>query len=313
MSSDLSVSNVHVDVPLTNLSIQYKNMAYIAEKVLPVVSVVKESDKYYKIGREELQLDSNTAKRAPGAPAREIVWSTATETYSADEYAFSYLLPDRVRDNADAPVKPRINTTKKLTDKLLLGQEYRVANYVQNANNAGSSAAPTTLWSASTGVVIEQDIDAAKNTVRGAAGVEPTSMVLSYDVAQYVKRDSTLRDLIRYTVNGQGGWELLRNGDLPPVMFNLEIVIGGAIKQTSAEGATVTRGDIWNDNVLIYYKEASPALDSLSFGYIMRAGGFMTRTWRDERRRGEFIEVCHTQDEKIVASECAYIITSPLG
>lgn len=313
MAVDLSVGNVHVSVPLTNISIQYKNMAYIAEKVLPVVTVAKESDKYYKIGREELQLDKATMQRAPGAPAREMTWSQATESYAANEYAVSYLLPDRVRDNADAPVKPRINTTKKLTDKLLLNQEYRVQQIAQSTAGVGTSAQPSVLWNAASGVVIENNIDTAKDTIRKACGREPTSMVMNYAVMQVAKRDSTLRNLIRYTVVGAGGWELLRNGDLPPVLFNLEVIIGGAIQQTSAEGATVARGDIWSDNVLVYYKEASPALDSLSFGYVFRVGSFGTRTWRDERRKGEFIEVAHIQDEKIVASECSYIITSPLG
>ena len=197
---DLSVSNVHVDTPLTTLSIQYKNMALIGERVLPIVTVVKESDKYYIIGREELQLDIYGATRAPGAPSREITWSQTTGDYTAQEYSLSYLLPDRVKDNADVA---RINTTKKLTDKLLLLEEYRIQQLVQNTANVGSSAQPSTLWNASSGVVIESNIDTAKDAVRQAAGVEPTSIAMNYGVMQAMKRDSTLRNLIRYTVTPQ--------------------------------------------------------------------------------------------------------------
>lgn len=308
-----TVSSVHVDTPLTNLAIQYKNLALVAEKVLPVVTVVKESDKYYVFSREELQLDEKSGFRAPGAPAREITWDVTSETYSADEYAYSYLLPDRVVNNADVPVKPRLNTTKKLTNKLLNGWEYRVANYVQNTNNVGSSAQPGVLWSAASGVVIENNLDTAKDWVRQNAGIEPTSCLMSYTVKNYVKRDSTLRNLIRYTVEGQGGWELIRNGELPPILFNLEVIIAGAIRQSSVEGQTQTVTNIWNENVLVFYKEAAPALDALSFGYSFRVADFVTKSWRDDRRNGEFIEVSMIQDEKITSSNCSYIIKSPLG
>lgn len=308
-----SVKSVHVDAPLTNVAVQYKNSALVGEKVLPVVTVVKESDKYYIFKKEELNLDLKRIKRAAGAEALEIKWDVDTATYSADEYAVRYLLPDRVVNNADVAVQPRINTTKKLTNKILNSVEREVAQLVQNTNNVTSNAQPGVLWNASSGVVIEDNIDTAKNTIRKLIGIEPTSICLPYDVAQVVKTDSTLRDLIRYTVNGMGGKELLMNGGLPPVLFNLEVIIAGAIYNTANEGATESLDDIWEDNVLIFYKENAPSIDSLSLGYQFRVANLETRSWREEKRKGEMVEVNMLQDEKIVAADCGYVIKSPLG
>ena len=66
------------------------------------------------------------------------------------------------------------------------------------------------------------------------AGVEPNAILLAENVKDVVKRDSTLRDLIRYVVTGgPGNRELLTNGELPPVLFNLAVIIAGATEDTA--------------------------------------------------------------------------------
>ena len=124
-----------------------------------------------------------------------------------------------------------------------------------------------------------------------------------------MKRDSTVRNLIRYTVPND---ILLRNGDLPPVLWNLEVITAGAVRNTANEGQTESLTDVWPDSVLVFYKEATPSLDALTLGYIFRVGSFMTKTYRVETRAGDMIEVSTIQDEKIVANTCGYLITDVL-
>jgi len=307
MGSSIRPGDVHVSVPLTNLAIRYKNLALVGEKVLPIVPVVKEADKYYVFSKEELSIE--TSLRAAGAPAREITWDVTTSTYSCEEYALRHLVPDRIVANADVAVRPKITATYKLTQKILLEAEKRIADLVQNTGNVGSSATPTIKWDG-TSPNIESDVDTAKNAVRQAAGVEPTSIVLPYTTAQAVKRDSTVRNLIRYTVPGD---TLLRNGDLPPVLWNLEVIIAGAIRNTANEGQSESLSNLWTDSVLVFYKEPSPSLDSLSLGYTFRVGSMVVKTYRLEERNGDMIEVSAIQDEKIVASACGYLITDVLS
>ena len=298
-----TVGSVHVSAPLTNLAIKYKNLALVGERILPVVPVIKEADKYYIFGQEELR-DDSSLPRAAGAEAREIDWDVTSATYTAEEYALRHLVPDRIVANADVAVRPKISATYKLTQKILLGRERAVATLVQNTGSVGSSAVPTIKWDG-TSPDIEKDIDTAKDAVRIAAGIEPTSIVLPYKTMLAVKRDSTVRNLIRYTVPGD---TLLRNGDLPPVLWNLEVIIAGAIRNTATEGQSASLGDVWADHVLVFYKEASPSLDSLSLGYIFRVGSFIAKTYRVEIRDGEMIQVGVIQDEKIVATACGYLI-----
>lgn len=298
------ISDVHVSAPLTNLAIRYKNMAFVGERILPVVPVIKEADKFYVFSQEELK-DETKSLRAAGAEAHEIDWDITTSTYSAEEYALRHLVPDRVVANADNAVRPKITATYKLTNKILLGRERAIATLVQATGNVGSSATPSIKWNG-TSPDIESDVDTAKNAVRTACGTEATSIVIPYRVAQIVKRDSTVRNLIRYTVPGD---TLLRNGDLPPVLWNLEVIIAGAIRDTAQDGQSVSLSDVWVDNVLVFYKENAPSLESLSLGYVFRVGNFVVKTYRVDTRGGDMIEVSVIQDEKIAATACGYLIT----
>lgn len=304
-------SDVHVNAPLTNFALQFRNRAFVAEEVFPVIPVMKESDVYFTFSREELR-DLDTL-RAAGALAKEVEWVPSTATYTAEEYASRHLLPDRVVSNADAPVRPRLNTTAKLMKWIQLGQEKRVQAIAQASGNSVATVAASPKWDG-TSPTIEKDIDTAKDSVRNNAGVEPNSILFAENVKDIVKRDSTLRDLIRYVINGgPGNRELLVNGELPPVIFNLAVIIAGATEDTSKIGASSTIAKIWLDSVPVFYREMAVSLDTVSWGYIMRVQTPIVTSYRSDERKGEYIEASIIQAEELVTSNAANLITDVLS
>ncbi|KKK70436.1 hypothetical protein LCGC14_2924000, partial [marine sediment metagenome] len=102
-----------------------------------------------------------------------------------------------------------------------------------------------------TSPTIEADIDTAKKSVRQNAGVLANKIIMSADVKDVVKKDSTVRNLIRYTMPAAAG--LLTNGELPPVLWNLKTIIGNSIENTANEGQANAITDVWNDNVSVMY------------------------------------------------------------
>ncbi len=304
-------SDVHVNQPLTNFALQFRNRAFVADEVFPIVPVLKESDVYYTFSREELR-DVDTL-RAAGALAKEVEWVPSTATYTAEEYALRHLLPDRIVNNADAPVRPRMNTTSKLMKWIMLGIEKRVQAICQNSANAVATVAASPKWDG-TSPTIERDIDTAKDSIRNNAGVEPNCILLPENVKDVVKRDSTLRDLIRYVINmGPGNKDLLVNGELPPVMFNLALIIAGATEDTSKLGASSSIAKIWTDSVPVFYREQAVSLDAISWGYQMRVQNQIVKSYRDEHRGGEYIEASIIQAEELVTSNAAVLITDVLS
>jgi len=106
-----SVSEVHIDAALTNLSVGYRNPAFIADLLAPVVPVRKQSDKYFIHDAEREVFRQSDDRRAPGAAANEVNFSLSTDNYYADDHALTSVIPDEERENADPPIQPNIDRT----------------------------------------------------------------------------------------------------------------------------------------------------------------------------------------------------------
>lgn len=311
--SKITVRDVHVDQPLTNLSIGYHPSGLIAEIVAPPMKVNKESDKYYVWDRSSAYRVSATGTmslRADKTEAREVDFGLSTSTYTAEEYALKILVSDREKGNADSVLRLREAKVRRLQDLLLLEEEIRVATLLTTSGNWDSAHTGTVSvkWDAASAVVIEKNIDTAKEVVRKAIGVNPTHIIIPSAVAKVVKRDSTIRDLVKYTHA-----DLLVDGDLPPKLFGMTVVIPGATYTSSIEGASsITYSDVWSDNVLLLYVPGEATLDSPTAVKIFRAKEFEVRSWRVEEKRSEAIEVSVIQDEVLTSNISGYLITDVL-
>ena len=300
-SGNLTVSSVHINKPLTNLARGYTPPLMVAERVFPVVSVVKESDRYYQFQKEELQANSENTLRAAGALASEFTWDVTDTSYLAHEYAKRQLIPDRVMNNADPPIQPGITTTRKLKDLLMLGQEKRIQAIAQSAAVITNNATPTIKWDQST-ATIEDDVDTAKETILLNAGVRATSMLLSYQAANAVKRWLKAQAQTTYS-------EWLSQNMLPPVLWGLETIVAEAVENTADPAAAETLAYVWNDNVLVFNKQTAPTIQDRSLGYILRPQEWEVKTYREEARKGNWHECSVIQAEETVDASSGYLIT----
>jgi len=308
------INEVHVSAPLTNLAIQFRNPAFVASEIFPVIPVKHEADKYYKFLREELRRVNSL--RAVGARSKEVKWGVTEGTYKAEEYALSALVADRIIANSDVAIRPEMNTTNKLMKWIMLDYESRVQAIAQDTSKVGGSHVPTIKWDGGGTVTIEADVDTGKQAMRRGAGVIPNKIVMNAEVKDVVKKDSTVRNLIRYTMPAASG--LLTDGELPPVLWNMKTVVAGSVEDTANEGQDASISDVWNDNVVLVFVDAAPSLDALTFGFTMRVrqGGKLdavTTKWREPGRKGNFVEPSVIQAEEVCAAECAYIIADTLS
>ena len=140
-----TASDVHVSVPLSNVSVAYRSTLQIADKVLPVIPVNKEADKYFTFGKENFMLVDTL--RGDGAPSKRARYTVSTGTYSVNYHALSDVVTDRMVENADAPLRPLINATNFLTDLIGIRKEYEVSNMLFNTTTfSGYTAAVGTQW-----------------------------------------------------------------------------------------------------------------------------------------------------------------------
>ncbi len=99
-----TVNDVHIDTAMTQISIAYKNAAYIAEQCFPVVTVQKVSDKYWVFPKDDWFRD-DAAVRAPGTRARSVDYALTTGSYVCVEHALKKSVTDEERANSDAPLR----------------------------------------------------------------------------------------------------------------------------------------------------------------------------------------------------------------
>jgi len=304
------VNEVHQNAALSNVAIGYHPKGMIAEQVFPVLPVKKESDKYYTWDKD-MGLRYIDGLRADGTESKTISYNLSTSTYTCEEYALKTRVTDRERDNADDVLKLETSKTKRVMGQLLIGQERRLATLLTTQANYPASnrvqLAGITQWD-NAGFVgsIEGDMDDGKEAVRtGTGGDDPNFIIIPSAVAKVVKRDADIRDLIKYTHA-----DLLIDGDLPPMLWGMKVLIPKTVYTTSVEGnATQTYVDVWGKHcVLGYNPGAEGSIDTPAFGYIFRKQAPTIYQWYEDKIRATYIEASMIQDEVMTSNVSGYLI-----
>ncbi|GAG22402.1 unnamed protein product, partial [marine sediment metagenome] len=80
--------DVHVNAPLTNISVAYQQMqdVYIADKVFPRIPVRKQSDKFFTYTKGDW-FRTEAAIRPPSTESAGSGYRLDTDTYFADVFA----------------------------------------------------------------------------------------------------------------------------------------------------------------------------------------------------------------------------------
>ena len=299
--------SVHIDSALSNVSVQYKNADLVADKIFPVITVKKDSDTFFRYGRQDWRTYDDT--RAPGTRAKRFEWTIATSTtYALVEHALEDQIIDQVRDNADEPIKYESDTVEMVTNALLLRLEYDVVQTLKQASNyaSGNNFTPTTVWDASTGSSPIYDIDYAKELIRKGIGRKPNTMIVSENTHRILRSHAQLLDLFKYT----------RGGTLMPdqikAAFEVEnyIVLGG-IYLNNAEGQTDSVANLWGNYCSLLYVAPNPGIKQLTYGLCFRKQGYrQVKKWREEAVESDFVRVSDKYQFYVVAPDAGSLISA---
>ena len=160
-----TTQQVHIDVGLSDASIQFRNAELIAEKFLAVKMVSNISNKLWQYGKDMFNVQNTL--RAPGTRGGEGDWSLSTINYVSEEHSWTETIPDQSRSNADAPLSLEVDSTEVATAVIQLGIENDVATTFTATSSYASgqyedlSAAGNLQWSDPNSDPIG-DIEAAK-------------------------------------------------------------------------------------------------------------------------------------------------------
>jgi len=298
-----TLNEVHVDAALSRISVAYKNPTYIWSQVAPVVNVDKESDKYYEFTQGDWFRDE-AAIRAEGTKAAVSGFTLSTNSYSCVEYALATKLPTRTLQNADAALDLRASKTAFVTDKVQLRMEHQLATEMFTTTVWGTDNTTATNWDQSTSTPFT-DLQTAVDTIRMATGQKANTLVLGATTwSKGLKWNADLTDIIKYTQKGIATPELLATA----LEFK-KVLIGSAIYNTAAEGATPVYADIWSDNALVMYLPDAPGLMTPSAMYTFVSRPFRVRRWMDDVEEAEYIEASCIADFVKVGKGLGYFFS----
>jgi hypothetical protein len=295
---------VHVDGPLTDVSVKYFNDEFIGERICPIVQVRKQSDLYYIYGKENFKrIESN---RAPGDAARTISHTYKTAPYFCRSSSLNEKVPNEVRENADTPLDPEIDATENVTEVLQLNKEVRVRDMLYNGITVSHS--PVIKWDAANNI-FDKDILTGVASIHKRSLRRANKMIIPWHVAVALTTNSVIKELVKYTMN------ILTIGSailLPNPLWGMEVLIAGAGENTANLGQTETLNYVWGDTIILAYVNPSPGLKRMSLGYIFQWKARETTKWYEQKEKSTYVEVEEYADEKVVCAECGYKITTPL-
>lgn len=312
--SGTTADDLHIDAALSEVAMGYRPDGFIADMIMPIVPVGKQSDLYTIWSRAD-RLRIHDTKRAPGTEAKRIEESVSSATYYAPNYALKSSIPIEDFKNADPIYIDNLNTgrTTLIMDGLLLDWEVRVANQVTSGSNVGSYAACGSAWTGGSGSDPIGDMNTILDNVQYSTGKRPNRITFGLKAWQTFRRNVNVRDLINGVNNGGGFVSLNAVKEL----FEVEdIQIGGAFQNTAGEGLGESLSAIWDDHVLVHYTPMAATKERPSFAYSFRwaAPGLpnmqVERHPFDTKSKAQDIEVGYYQDEVITGSEYGFLFTN---
>ena len=326
-------SDLHVNVPLTNVSVAYIPNAgdYIADKVFPRVPVSKQSDIFWKYGKSDWRR-TDVQKRAPGTESAGASWNLTTDTYYAQVYAIHKDIDDQIRANADSNFNLEADATKFITNQLLLKREQDwvskyfadvwTTKYTGISGNSPTSSQFTQWNSASSDPI--NDVSNWVISFRELTGYDPNVLVLGPHVMRALKNHPDLVDRIKYTQRGVVTEDLVASllGVKKVLVPKATAVTGPKINDVDDQDAAADPEFVFSGkNALLAYAPESPSLMQPSAGYTFtwngyvagNAQGLRVKSFRQEHIASDRIEAEMTYDQKQVAADCGIFVSGAIA
>lgn len=304
---------LHVDAALTDYSVKYKNEQAIWPLVMPIIKVSKRSDRFYRYNRADSYRRHDDSV-GPRSNANEIDWGVTTDNYSVRDRAFADYVAQEEIDNADAGIRPIIDTVDFLNVQLEIAQESRVAGIVfaPTSYPAGNrlTLSGTAQWSGPADDPIRNIMDAVEGCF-----IRANTLVFGAEAWAVFRRLPEVLDAIRgFGVTPRGGIATVE--DVIQLCEVDRVLVGRMRIITSRKGQTDTFGRIWGRHCAALYVDPSPGLKSITFGATFSEMSKAIMRGFDEKKGAKgavYLKAAWNSDEKIIASDCGYLIENAVA
>jgi len=303
----------HIDVALSNFAVQFRNPSYVSDQVFTRVPVQRQSDKYWRFGKENLQALVDDL-RAPGAAAQRILQTLSADSYFCEDHALERLITDEERANFDAGDLEQW-VTQTLTDKLLLRKEKLFATMVTDTAQVTQNVtlSGTSQWSDYTNSKPTEDIQAGQEIIAKNAGVRANTLILGFPVFSKLRNHPKIVERVQNIRVG-----VVREEDLASIFDVQQVLVAQALEVDAAGNVNF----VFGKHAVLCYVAPTPAFGEPSFGKTFvwagapgATNGFIVELGRaaPTSRKADELAVHFYYDQKITAVEAGYLIRNAVA
>ena len=304
-------TDVRVDRAMTQFSLRYGNPGYIADRVFPAQQSVmwdsKDAGKYFVYDKANMRVEQD-GPLGTRAPAPEVNYDVSTTQFYLGRYALKELVTREEVDNADQPLDPEEDATAFLTDKLLLGREYRAAAKAFSSTyvTSGTTLSGTSQWSDETSNPLS-----AIETAKASLAAEPNAIILGAQVWQYLRHHPDIVDRYKYTAGG--GVSMAQFAELLGIAPDM-VMVGTARRNTADEGQTASLSYIWGKHCVLAYIDPAPRPRTMTaFATLQRGEPRMVSEWPSNDPEGTWKKVQDRYVQTVIATDLCYLWTNAVA
>jgi len=262
-----TLGQVHVNRPLTNISIAYiQDASFFVSTRGPIIPSDKKSNVYFTYTQNDWMRD----EAKPRGPAEESAGGgynvDPSGSFNCQVYAFHKDVDEQVRMNTDDPLDGKRDAIKFVTRKLLIRQERQfmtdiMAASIWTGSSTGTDLTAAPTWDDPTSTPIE-DVQVEQASILSKTGFLPNKLYLSFQAYQKLIRHPDVIDLIKYGESSQGNPAVANEATLAKVFNVDEVIVSKGVYATNAENATAAYSLMASKNAMLLYVTDSPGLYS---------------------------------------------------
>lgn len=269
----MSQTKALVDKLLTNVSNGIFPAGYIADKLLPELTVKQKSGLIGQYGNSHLRTsDDLIGGESQARRAEPIVRSNLT--YLLQTHALEGVVTADDYANVEQPYDAEADEVAGLTHLILTNKEKAFADQMFSTSVfSGRVTTPGTKYGNSASDPLA-DFKTAQNAIVDSVGMQPNAVVMSQKVFNILKYHPQLADVLGFKYNQAGSMSVL---DIANALNVEEVLIANAPYNSAKEGQADSISQIWADSILFYVKPKAAAKYQVSLGYSMKMGGLLGR------------------------------------
>ena len=327
----LTPGAVHIDQPLTNLTLAYlqDQSVFLADKIFPVVGVQKQRDNYYIYDRANMNRSGDVKLVSGRTELNRIGQKLSYDTYDAKVWGLAMDFDEQTLANEDSMLDIRAAGAETLMNRLLIHREEQFVDTFFTNNANWPTFTVQTGWSDIENATPIADITVAMTSAQlNSGGFKPNTMIVGKGVRDVLVNHPDILTRLNGGATVQNP-ALVTDNKLAEIFGVTNFYVLEAVKNTTHELApnsaeTESPAFIGANSCLLVYTPPAATLMTpaagLTFAWNSLPGvnnlGVTVESFSDDALRrqqiSEHIQVKMSYDMKVVGQELGIFNVDPL-